>query len=854
MKKKALLALVATLVTLTVEAQTESVFDRFFVHAQEFSKSWPREKVHLHLDNTSYFQGDTIWYKATVVNASTLQPSLISRPLYVELVDQLGNVRERQIVKLDQGEGHGQISLASAFFTGYYEIRAYTKWMLAFGDDASYYSRTVPVYRKRLSMDEPRGIARYNMDASMKQRPQEKLKPLTVRFFPEGGQLVEGLPSVVGLEIVDRDSGWVNMQGVLLTADNQQIATIGTIHDGMGSFVYQPVPGRKPAKAVFTRGGKDYTFALPEALPAGYAMQATNRGESFDITVRRHGLPDEPLALFVFAQGVPQTYIPIDFSQSDTRHLKVMTEELPAGTIRLSLVNAQGETLADRFCFVYPRNASSLQGEVDGHLFQPFRPIDTKLRLTDGEGKPLAGASVSVSIRDGIDSDFLAADNNIFTDLLLTSDLRGYIHKPAFYFEQNTASRRKLLDNLLLIRGWRRYDLGEAFGRKDFSPRYLPEDQLTLYGQVRGYLTSKEQANLGVTILAQEDTFNIAGSTVTDSLGYFSVPLEEFYGTASSLIQTKREGKRFTRNSRVSLFRNFEPTLRMLDHHELNPQWDYLADTLVVQQQIDSIYGIGDEAYDAQMLDEITITARKRKNMLRNTEAFERDILAYYDIPQILDRLRDEGQFVPDDFADLLYRLNPKKINRDATTYGVNEIKYSVDGKLIGQEFINKGTMEMIETAVFYNDIMGRNSKVFNADTYRISEKDADDFFTNSTSQEQDTTSYSRLDEKYVRCDLTMKPRWMAIKDYKPTHGIRRTIIQGYSQPADFYTPTYPEGEPAGNSDDRRRTLYWSPTLRTDENGEISIHCFNSFNLTYVTVSAETLANGQPASVVFSSF
>lgn len=854
MKKRTLLAFAATIITMTVEAQTESVFDRLFAHAQEFAKNWPREKVHLHLDNTSYFQGDTIWYKATVVNPVTLQPSLISKPLYVELVDQLGNVRERQIVRLDKGEGHGQISLASAFFTGYYEIRAYTKWMLAFGDDVSYYSRTVPVYRKRLSMDEPRGIAHYNMDASMKQRPQEKLKALNVRFFPEGGQLVEGVPSVVGIEAIDRDSGWVNIQGQLLTDDGRQLATIGTIHDGMGSFVYQPVPGSKPAKAVFTRGSRKYTFTLPEAEPQGYVMQATNRGEAFDITVRRSkGLEDEPMALFVFAQGVPQTYIPIDFPQSDSRHLKVMTAELPAGTIRLALVNADGETLADRFCFVYPRSQNVLKGQVDGHMFEPFRPIDTKLRLTDSEGKPLAGASISVSIRDGIDSDYLAADDNMATDLLLTSDLRGYINKPGFYFEQNSAARRKLLDNLLLIRGWRQHDLSVAFGKKDFTPRFLPEEQLTLYGQVRGFLTSKEQGNLGVTILAQEDTFNIAGSTITDSLGYFSVPLDEFYGTASSLIQTKREGKKFTRNSRVSLFRNFEPTLRELDYNEMNPKWDFLADTLAVQQEIDSIIGIGAEAYDAQMIDEVVVTAKKRRNMLRNTEAFERDILAYYDIPQILDRLRDEGKFVPDDFADLLYHLNPTKINRDATTYGVAEIKYSVDGKIIGQEFINRGTMEMMETAVFYNDIMGRHSKVFNKDTYRISEKDADDFFTNSRTEEQDSTDYTLLDEKFVRCDLTMKPRWMAIKSYRPTHGIRNTYIQGYSLPADFYAPEYPEG-PVANSEDRRRTLFWAPALLTDENGEVNIRCYNSFNTTYVTVTAETLTDGKPAATVFGSF
>ena len=116
--------------TLPATAQNSSVFERFFANAVTFSKTFPREKVHLHLDNSSYYQGDTIWFKAYVVTATNNQLSSISKPLYVELLDQLGNVLERHIIKLHDGEGEGHIALTNTFFTGYYEIRAYTRWML----------------------------------------------------------------------------------------------------------------------------------------------------------------------------------------------------------------------------------------------------------------------------------------------------------------------------------------------------------------------------------------------------------------------------------------------------------------------------------------------------------------------------------------------------------------------------------------------------------------------------------------------------------------------------------------------------------------------------------------------------
>ena len=55
-----------------------------------------QEKVYLHLDNTCYFKGDTIWYKSYVVRADSLTYSDMSHIVYVELVSPDGLVVERQ--------------------------------------------------------------------------------------------------------------------------------------------------------------------------------------------------------------------------------------------------------------------------------------------------------------------------------------------------------------------------------------------------------------------------------------------------------------------------------------------------------------------------------------------------------------------------------------------------------------------------------------------------------------------------------------------------------------------------------------------------------------------------------------
>ena len=132
-----------------LELQAQDTFQKMFERARNYAANYPQEKVYLHLDNNSYYQGDTIWYKAYVVQAETNKPTQISKPLYVELLDQLGNIVNRQILEIKDGHAIGQIPLTNSFFSGYFELRAYTKWMLS-APEPSYYSRVLPVYRKRV--------------------------------------------------------------------------------------------------------------------------------------------------------------------------------------------------------------------------------------------------------------------------------------------------------------------------------------------------------------------------------------------------------------------------------------------------------------------------------------------------------------------------------------------------------------------------------------------------------------------------------------------------------------------------------------------------------------------------------
>ncbi len=100
------------------------VLGQYIQAAINYSESIPQEKVYLHFDNTSYYQGDNIWFKCYLVDAATNTASRLSRTLYVELLNPGGKVIQRRVLKVGNGQCHGDFSLDHLpFYSGYYEIR-----------------------------------------------------------------------------------------------------------------------------------------------------------------------------------------------------------------------------------------------------------------------------------------------------------------------------------------------------------------------------------------------------------------------------------------------------------------------------------------------------------------------------------------------------------------------------------------------------------------------------------------------------------------------------------------------------------------------------------------------------------
>lgn len=846
MKNKPLLFLLSVCGLLAISARGENppakvIFEQYMNQAQTFADNYPREKAYLHFDNTSYYVGDTIWFKAYVTLAEKQVFSSISRPLYVELVDQAGHVTDKQIIKLSQGEGNGQFVLPQSMLSGYYEVRAYTRWMLAFSDP-QYFSRTFPVYQLSHSDQLERSISTYELSPSMEKRPEETREKLSLRFFPEGGQLVEGITSQVAFKAESKNEGNIQLSGTLYTKEGQEITSFETLHDGMGAFEY--TPSALPAIAKVNFQGKQYEFTLPKALPSGYILKVGNNAGAISVTVSCNAAtPQDTLAVFISHQGRPHAYQLIHCQANKPQQFTVLSRKLPAGVLQISLLNRAGNTLCDRFIFASPRAPLQISPKGLKEIYAPYAPIRCELQLNNAIGEPIPG-KLSVSIRDAVRSDYMEYDNNIFTDLLLTSDLKGYIHQPGYYFTESSLRKQKELDILLMVHGWRKYDMTQQIGISPFTPLQLPESQLVLYGQVKSTILKNKLKDIALSVMVKRDAEIITGQTVTDENGHFSIPLEDFEGSMEAVIQTRKVGKERNKDASILIDRHFSPATRAYGYRELHPKWSNIAHWQQEAEKFDSLYMDSIRRVDGlYLLDEVEIKSKRRSQSTNMaTKINEQSIDAYYDIRQAVDQLRDNGKVVTT-IPEVMEKLNPLFYwdrSNDNCTYRQKPICYIMDNKILSSTEVN----------MMLTEIDGLASIIISKGTGGVD----DEIIQNTKMSNSNDVDVSELD-KYSIFYLIPLPRHDVLNKHETAAlGTRQTVMQGYTPALEYYSPAYIDKELYMDKADKRRTLYWNPTVQTDENGKAVIECYNNQYSTPLIIQAETLSNdGKLGSVTYST-
>lgn len=799
---------------------------KFVDNAVVLSQQMPQEKVFVHLDNNSYYRGDKIWFQCYVVAYPDNRPQPLSRTLYVELLTPGGKSVERKVLRIENGRCHGSLSLNHLpFYSGFYEIRAYTKYMMNFGD-ATAYSRVIPVFdspkrpgdfAERRMMRKP--LARYGGP-----RPQTSSKgKISMQFFPEGGNLIEGLRSRVAFEITGKNGKPIDCNGWVENECGEKVADFNALHEGRGIFEFIPSSGMN-YRAVINQDGKEFRFPLPGVHSDGISLMVDNltTPDSIIINLRKNRSSGPvKVGVAITLRGSFWSYIVTDLTD-DERQIKFSKKEIPSGVAAISVFGADGQILADRMLFVDNGGWKRVDISLDKESYSSHEKIRMNLMTTDVNETPIS-VPLSVSVCDGDNA--VDYRNNILTDLLLMSDIKGYVHNPMQYFSPDSVNKDRNLDLLMMVRGWRRYSWDEMTGRNPLNIRYYPEQNIDLNCQVVSFVKSIPKPNVDVSVMLTEtDRADSLKHTytdlfTTDSLGrfYFSTDVK---GEARLVMSVTEKGKK--KDHRIILDRLFSPAPRKYDINELSVK-NFIrfsqADESVDKDTLD----LDDDMRDYESLRRLEDSLVVAGNMSRRLGEVvvkgkrggkEKDIyearsqsVAFYDVDSELDNLADQGTVIGTDLLEMLLKINPnfyKTFNKDGEEifYKGRHVLFVIDYK-----------PTLVSDSLNYQNLCLESIKsIYLNEESRIKLKYADPI------------KFTMLNiDKHYGCVVFIET--YPERHAPPGRGTRRVTIEGYSIPEEFQNITSSDFL---DEDDVRRTLYWNPEVLTGPDGKASVVLYNN--------------------------
>ncbi|WP_254070966.1 carboxypeptidase-like regulatory domain-containing protein [Pedobacter sp. L105] len=754
-----------------------------------YTDKYPQEKIHLHLDKPYYAAGDDIWFKAYVVNAMSSNLTSISGVLYVELIDESDAVRNQVKLPLVSGLSWGSFKLPDSFAAGNYRIRAYTQWMRNAGPDF-FFDKIIKIGSRR------KNIVSASTDhkniAVQEVAGKTTLNPVDVQFFPEGGNFVEGQPNKLGIKAVNTSGLGEDISGSIVDNAGVSIATFSTKHLGMGNVTFTPKKGKTYTAKIKYKDGAEHTVNLPKLVKSGYVLSIDQNAENILVKVlisdsllnngviKLAGLHNNT-EIFVLKSGDSKQIISTSIPKKD----------LPLGIMQLTLFSPSNQPVCERLLFINNSNGKITTGVSS--VKKSYAPKEeTEVNLDASlNGKPVQGSfSVAVTNISAIKPDE-ENESNIFTTLLLTSDLTGYIEKPNYYFLDESEKTQQDLDNLMLTQGWRRVLWKNIINNENPNIVFQPEKSL----KISGTLIASDGSPIAegkVSVLATSGSI-FKADTVTDAQGRFNFEGLNFGDNAKFLVQASSEKNK--KNIEIKLDAdNSQPQLVTKNQHT--------GDLVVNVNEAIASYLQQNESYFVEQA--------KRSPLDGGSVLNEKDALNKVNYTKNSANLNGAGN------ADVVISSD-ELLKR-------SDLGSTIEQKVSGLSVTN-GTAYMLKNRPYAMMIVVDG---FNVDsTYLGQLKPFNVQAVEILTSLSKTAIYGRKAALSGVLVITTKKAGDDSNTAKSIPGVMTISPKGYNFSKEFYSPVY---KPSGsdNVPDHRSTIFWTPNVITSVEGKAKINYFNA--------------------------
>ena len=894
MKRLLYIALVLLAGVVLQASDSVPFLEKLKASLHRFNQRYPEEKVYLHLDKTFYKPGEDIWFNAFVLEARHNTPTQISDVVYVELIDPRGNLASRLELFVKDGTSRGDFKLTDQASGGLYTLKAYTQWMKNDGVENVFSKKiqvqTVITPRLLLKLDfekeaygpgdvvkakltaknlknetvaatikytaalsgeqvfsselqaSEQGIATltFTLPADLKTSDgllqaivtdngvEESisraipivLNHITLQFFPEGGDLVDAVTNTVAFKAVNEFGKGADVAGEIRDENDRFVCRFESYHMGMGTFFFRPEAGKRYHAVLKTPVGIAATTPLPASRPEGFALHKAAQDPSetsFEITA--------PFATTGYLVGQVQGEIyhaeMITF-QKGSNNIRVNTKLFPAGVAVFTVFDAQGLEQCERVVFVNPDRQLSVKLTPDKKHYQPGEKVSLHIETSDDKGHPIP-AKLSLAVADD-QLISLANDkqDHILSWFLLSSEVKGEIQEPSFYFDKEEPKASQALDNLLMTQGWRRFRWHELDTEKNLT--YTPEKEGLLFGQV----TDAKNGGVDdeVTLIELNNKRRIIKVRATANGNFLfkntdaTTPVLLLTNSSNHIILQKES----TRAGTAYLPIQGEAVLDDAKRKETIQETGMPA--VVPAQQIGKSAGLDLRMQeDVQSLNEVVVVgyaASERRDLTGSVTSVQTN---------------DWIPFVP-----------------------VINIEGALQGRVAGLQVVrqngNAGASSNVQLRGI-GSLSGGNEPLFVIDGVPVSTSLNGNFATSGLVSPDDVESITVLHS----------PEASAIYGSRATNGVivintrSRLYFGSYSQKKrrqryshvtvqpraftatrEFYVPFHSKRDQTDERRDFRTTVYWNPSVVTDEKGQATVSFYNTDAVSSFRITAEGIS------------
>lgn len=669
-------------------------------------------------------------------------------------------------------------------------------------------------------------------------RPQD----VDIQFLPESGSLVTEVPSRIGFKAIGEDGKGVDVKGVIIDSDNNQLTEINTLHNGIGSFDMTPQAGKTYTAQFTLPGGAKKTVQLPVPLKTGTVLRVKNTMDRDTMTVSVYNTTEQTTNpgkyyLLGMARGVVCYGATFTFS-SNYFSVRVPKLLFPTGTAHFILLNPEQQPVNERVTFIDHHDNFKIELNTDAKSFNPRDSIPVHILVKDETGAPVVG-SFSMAVTD--DSQVKtkrSVSDNIVSHLLLASDLKGIVEDPTYYFQHDEQNWRAL-DALLLTQGWVGYDLKKI--DQPVKPEFAAETEFMVKGTVTN-LFNRPVSNSNVMLLSKGDQVFFKDTT-TNNLGKFVFNKFPRINNSTFIISARNERGKVV-NGGISIDEKNQTSANVGNSTLLAP-WNVNTDTTVLNYVKSNknyhaildkeLYGI-----NGKLLKTVDIRSQaviKGSHNLNGPgtadQTLGEDIMVNAGKATLLDVIQSKvSGFRQGFFKDSLKHMNLEYFIKD------KRVRFVFDGVDLDRFYEPFGGManEHYEYQKQYldyisaEDILGIEVLYTRNAMYNAQNIDNTTDLLAATATGPPGSDFAYLEITTRAGSGPFIQRATGIYLYKPLP------LAEYKQ---FYRPRYTVKSTSVNNADLRSTIHWEPNVVTDKNGTSTVSFYAADKPTHYTIIFE---------------